>query len=194
MEIKSTIHYRKLLVHFCLVVPILLHSFCVNAQNTVKSYTVKNGKMYIELSKQIRETALDSFIRRYELSDIGLKQFIKANDPDSLKKLGWQIELNTQQTCIISKPLGAFNEASDPAARIIFAEKHPSFAELFPSINNGVAYGYNRFKNKTPFTVEHDIVSFFLRNNQKAGRVMLAGSFNDWRPDALAMSKMDSGW
>lgn len=194
MEINSTIHYRKLLVRFCLFIFILLQFYYLNAQNAPKSYKVKNGKMYIELSKQINEASLDSFINQYNLYDIGLKQFIKTNNPDLLKKLGWKIEQNNQQACIISKPLMAFNEVYDPAARIIFAEKHPTFAELFPAVNNGIAYGYNRFKNKKPFTVDHNTVDFFLRNNQKASKVMLAGSFNDWNPNALSMTRTDSGW
>ncbi|HRF16555.1 MAG TPA: hypothetical protein PK977_00255, partial [Chitinophagaceae bacterium] len=33
-----------------------------------------------------------------------------------------------------------------------------------------------------------------LRNNRKADRVMLAGSFNNWDPSALSMTKTDSGW
>ena len=194
MEIKSTIHIRKLLVRFCLFTCALLYVIQLQAQYTLRSYTIKNGKMYIELNKQIRASSLDSFIVRYALTDIGLKQFITTNNPDSLNKLGWQIEQNDQHTFIISKPLMALNDVSDPAARIILTEKHPTFAELFPAVNNGVAYGYNRFKNKQPFTVENNYVRFYLRNNQKAARVMLAGSFNDWNPDVLAMTKTDSGW
>ena len=30
------------------------------------------------------------------------------------------------------------------------------------------------------------LVTFFLRNNKDAKRVMLAGSFNNWSPDVLA--------
>jgi 1,4-alpha-glucan branching enzyme len=64
---------------------------------------------------------------------------------------------------------------------------------MFPAVNNGVMYGYNRFRYK-PFAAKDSTVTFFLRGNLNAQRVMLAGSFNNWVPTALRMNKSDSGW
>ena len=195
MEVKAATYKIKMLVLcLCALFLVAVANVKVAAQPSVRDYTVKNGKMYISLSRKIKESALDSFIAKYNLYDLGLKQFVKTNSPDSLNKLGWQININNQQIFVISKVLKAFDNIRNPADKIIFAEKHPTIAEMFPAKNNGVLYGNNRLKNKRPFAVKNSTVTFFLRNNLSASRVMLAGSFNNWQPTALPMTKTDSGW
>ncbi|HWJ91981.1 MAG TPA: glycogen-binding domain-containing protein, partial [Flavisolibacter sp.] len=193
MEIKSTIHdHVAVRFNVCILFFVMLVAGRARAQQST-AYTVKNGKMYIEMSRQIRTSALDSFITAFDLSDLGLRQFFRNNNADSLQRLGWQVERNNKQGFVISKPLAAVDNIVNPADKIIFTEKHRSFAERFPPVNNGILYGYNRFRNQ-PFAVSDSVVIFFLRNNLKASRVRLAGSFNDWLPDALSMNKTDSGW
>lgn len=197
MEIKSTIRPYRLLVRFIVYMGIVLLSFPplkLAAQDLLKKYTVRGGKMYIELSKHLRESALDSFIAQYDLFDLDLKQFLRTNKPDSLRKLGWAIEMSNEAGCIISKPLMAVQSVNNPAEKILFTSKNPSFAEMFPAVNNGVRYGYNQFRNQFPFTVRDSVVTFFLRNNKKAREVMLAGSFNNWQFGAMKMILTDSGW
>ncbi len=180
----------KLIICTCLALAVPFNGI---AQPPVKQYTVKNGKMMIMLDKYIAETALDSFIFQFELSNLELKQFIKTGFVDSLRKYGWKVESDTEMGFLISKPLLAFDNLADPAERIIFAE-NLSLAERFPAISGSVTYGFNRFRNKKPFAEEDSLTTFFLRNNKQAHRVMLAGSFNNWRPDVLPMTKTDSGW
>ncbi|HEX5653775.1 MAG TPA: hypothetical protein VFX58_11915, partial [Chitinophagaceae bacterium] len=123
-----------------------------------------------------------------------LRKFLKAGFDDSVKKAGWNIILNNPEFCIISKPLLAYEDINDPVERLRFAEKFLSFDALFPTVSNRVVYGYNRFRNKNPFSIQDSVVTFYLRNNQKATKVMLAGSFNNWQPHTIPMSKTDSGW
>lgn len=167
----------------------------------VAAYSIKNGSMYIQVAKHIKEAELDSFITQYELQDLDLKTFIKTNREDSLQKLGWKVEINNESFFIVSKsfePFGNINNAvndvnaiGNAINRILF-DKIPS--PLFPATDNNIAYGINKFRNKFPFSVKDSIVTFFLRANKQAKRVMLAGSFNEWNPDALAMTSTDSGW
>src|SRR4051812_2418268 len=141
MEIKRTINRNVAVLFFVRVFFfIILGSTYAGAQQST-AYTVKNGKMYIEMSRQIRTSRLDSFILEFELSDLGLHQFFINNKPDSLQSLGWHIERNNKQGFIISKPLGALDNIVSPADKIIFTEKRRSFAERFPPVNNGVLYG-----------------------------------------------------
>lgn len=164
------------------------------AQSPIKTYTIKDGKMFIELSKQIKNISLDSFMAQYNLYDLPLKQAIAGNLMDSIKKLGWKLEIDNPELFVISKPLYGVSNINDPAGKIIFAEKHPTIAERFPAEQQGLIYGYNRFRNKFPFAINGLTVTFFLRKNTDTKKVMLAGSFNNWSPDALAMTKTDSGW
>jgi hypothetical protein len=166
-----------------------------NAQPPQKIYTIKNGKMVIQLDKRLSEKSLDSFIAQYNLRDLSLKQFINAGFEDSLKKLGWEIAVNNDWICTITKPLVAADVDLDLPYKILFEHEEANNLDArFPAVSSNVLFGYNRFRNKYSFRTNDSVVTFFMRNNLNARRVMLAGSFNRWQPDALAMTKTDSGW
>jgi hypothetical protein len=176
----------------CICFLIALGYSPVAAQPPPKMYTVKNGKMVIQLDRQLSDGSLDSFIAQFDLRNLALKQFIKADFKDSLKKLGWEIAVNDQWGVTITKPL--FPVDIDKDVYKILSSEDAKLNARFPAISRGVIFGYNRFRNKYPFRTDDSVVTFFMRNNLNARRVMLAGSFNQWRPDALAMTKTDSGW
>lgn len=196
MEIKGTRHSKNKLVRFCAVLFILLCLTTVSgiAQTNLKSYTVKDGSMYIALGKDLKESSIDSFIVQYGLEDLALKEFIKGRYLDSLARMGWKVNINNKEVFVISKPLMGFDNLTNPADKIIMAEKRPGFAEMFPAVSSQITYGVNRFKRKYSFATRDSVVTFYLRNNVNARRVVLAGSFNEWSPDSLSMSKTDSGW
>jgi hypothetical protein len=196
MEIKNTWMLLKKAVRICACAFFLMLFVQVRsmAQVPVKIYTIKNGRMYIELDKRINESALDSFISQFNLQELALKQLIKFNLKDSINRHGWQINKNTSRIIAISKPLTSPADKIDPSELIRLAQKDPSFSSLFPAVSSDLKFGYNRFKNKLPFITRDSVVRFYLRNNNQAKRVMLAGSFNKWSPDALPMKKTDSGW
>ncbi|HEY4334993.1 MAG TPA: glycogen-binding domain-containing protein, partial [Puia sp.] len=188
--------FRRLGILMSTTLIILL--LCVTdlqAQKAHQSYTIRDGRMYISLSRDIGLSALDSFMSRYNLNAIGLYQFIRTRTMDSLKKLGWKVEMDQPKKFVISKPLFSSGNFGNPAGEILLTEKHPNLTEMFPSVNNGTRCGYNSFRRKHPFAQTGDgTVTIFLRGNIQAGRVMLAGSFNNWVPNALAMTRTDSGW
>jgi hypothetical protein len=184
-------------VRFCLCLLILFTVTAaveLSAQPDAKHYTVKNNRMYIALGKQLSDASVDSFTRQYNINDLALKKYIRGLLLDSLKILGWKIEIDNNEVFVISKPLFGLDHIDGPANKIRLAEEEGSFASRFPAVNSGIKYGYNRFRRKSPFEIQDSVVTFYLRNYSNAKRVMLAGSFNDWKPDALAMTQTDSGW
>lgn len=194
MEIKRQ-YYNNKLGWKCFAILLLVMAWMQStAQSPVKLYTVKQGNMYIELSKQLSEAELDRFISQYDLYNLSLKQFIKNNLQDSLKKAGWKVELNNERVCVITKPLNALEDINNPAGWMNVMDKQSAGSSRIPSINNQVIYGYNRFRNKSSFAISDLGVRFFLRGNTTAKKVVLAGSFNNWLPDALQMKRVDSGW
>ncbi|MEO6488986.1 MAG: hypothetical protein ABIO04_03520 [Ferruginibacter sp.] len=157
-------------------------------------YTIRNGKMYIEIEKNISPVELDSFIVQYDLSDVGIKHFLRTQTPDSIHMMGWEIAKNDKKSFAISKLMISSDDLKNYADKIVFSGSQPGFPALFPATNNGLFYGFNKFKNKPPFISKDSTVTFYLRNHSNAKKVMLAGSFNNWIPDALPMTKTDSGW
>ena len=161
------------------------------AQYPLNSVTVKKGHMYISIAKEQPAAALDSFMVQFDLEELDLNNFLKNNKPDSLLKMGWNILLNNSEILILSKNMAPADKLDDPVEKILLAQKHFGNAGY---VNKQPVFGVNRFSKKYPFAVQDSIVSFFYRGAANAQRVMLAGSFNNWNPDALAMQKVDSGW
>jgi hypothetical protein len=147
-----------------------------------------------QLNKQVLEKDLTEFITHFDLADLDLKNFLKTNNPDSLEKLGWVIEMNTNNLLLISKPLFSFDLTGNPLDKIIMAGKPPLPADGYSPGQWNVTYGYNKFRNKTMFAVRDSAVVFLLREHQDARKVLLAGSFTNWEQGALPMKKTDSGW
>ncbi|GAB2811935.1 hypothetical protein GCM10027043_09310 [Ferruginibacter profundus] len=174
--------------------PVLLFLLFVQqaqAQVPVRNYSIKNGKMFIAIGKDLPAAALDSFIKKYELADLDLQHFIKNSIPDSLHKLGWTVDVNNNEVFVISKPLFSAADISNPLDKIIFT---PQEGGDLVAPANQVHFGANKFKNKPAFTVADSVVAFFLRGQTNATAVKLAGSFTNWQNGALPMSKTDSGW
>jgi hypothetical protein len=168
---------------------LLLFNTTSNAQ--VAAFSIKNGRMFIQMDKGLSPSAIDSFVKENELEDLDLQSFIKTNITDSLKKLGWNVEINNGSYFVISKAFEPFAEIGNTVKRMLLADfPDPQFL----ATDNGITFGVNKFRNKNPFAVEDSVVTFFLRNNKTAKKVLLSGSFNDWNPNGLLMNRTDSGW
>ena len=191
MEIKRTICNSRHWVCFCLWAFLVL---IASASGQAQEYTVRDGKQYISSTPGKNEAALEKFIRQYDLTDIGLRHFIRTGKPDSLTAAGWRVEQNSSSGFIISKPLLAAADVQHPADRID-VWSHSTKGDLqFPAVSSTVRYGYNRFRNTLPFPVNKDSVRFFLRGYKNAKTVSLSGSFNDWSTQGLKMTKLEDGW
>lgn len=187
---KGTRHTLALQRTGLLVLPLLLLAVLAFAQPP-KAYTVKQGKMYIQLPREISAASLDSFITQFDLADLGLKSFLKRADDDTLRRLGWKVEANNAVGIVLSKALEPFDGLRKLDDKI-FLKDRPN--PLFPAVSSGVVFGVNRFRNKAAFRQSDSLVRFFLRGQTGAQKVSLAGSFNQWEPDALFMQRTDSGW
>src|ERR671913_176862 len=193
MEVNhSKLNMKRAWNRWMTVLPLLFLCNLVFAQPPIKAFVVKKGKIYVTLSKDLPGETLDEFIEQYDLQELDLKTFVKTNRPDSLNKLGWYVELNNGEMIVLAKPMRSDNKSPDAAEKIMLAQKH--FDDLNSFANKEPVYGFNRFKKKYPFAVRDSLVTFFYPENQDAEQVMLAGTFNNWDPTALAMKRVDTGW
>jgi 1,4-alpha-glucan branching enzyme len=154
----------------------------------------RNNEFLVEINKKATTAQLNDLIAQYDLKELDLKNVLLTNSLDTLLRLGWHIDLNNATKLIIKKPLSGSTNLSNVVQQIDFTGSSSDIARRFPSSGNGILFGYNRFRNKYPFSVKDGQVTFFLRNHLNATKVMLAGSFNNFGPDALRMKKTDSGW
>ncbi|MES2894046.1 MAG: hypothetical protein V4725_18645 [Bacteroidota bacterium] len=186
-NINNKIFWRHLLS----VMVLLFLSTNGFGQPPIKAFVVKQGKIYVTLSKNISTEVLDEFIDQYDLQELDLKTFVRTSRPDSLKKLGWSVELNNNEMIVLAKLMKAANKSPDAVDKILLAQKNYDNGNI--SLKAPV-FGYNRFTKKYPFAVRDSAVTFFYRGASTANKVMLAGTFNNWDPEALAMKEVDSGW
>jgi hypothetical protein len=177
------------------MLPVMFVFFAAaEAQPVIKNYTIKDNKMYIALGKQMSDASIDSFTNQYNLIDLALKKYVRGVLLDSLRIQGWKVEIDNAEVFVISKPLFSLDNMNNPVDKMLFTEKDRDFMTRFPVTSTGVRYGYNRFRNRLPYSSWDSTVTFHLRGYEKAKKVMLAGSFNEWKPDVLAMKQTDSGW
>jgi hypothetical protein len=182
---------KRWLLRGCLCILLV---FAVCPAQSQKSYGVRNGRMFIALARTMAPASLDSFISRYDLREIGLFSFLRAGKDDSIRAAGWLVEQNNTKGILITKSLQAADNLSSPENRIGLTNERNSFAVRFPSVSADVRYGVNRFRNQLPYEVRGGKARFFLRGHEGARAVSLSGSFNDWAPDAIRMTRVAGGW
>jgi Glycogen recognition site of AMP-activated protein kinase len=157
-------------------------------------YEIRDGRMYIIIDKHTDKTTLEQFLDRYDLSDLGLIRVLSSGNLDKLKKMGWRVDTDNSRKLVISKVIGGIDQLGNPEKRMALTEAHPNTYDLFPSQNDDLVYGFNRFSGKFPFAVQDSLVTFFLKGHTGARQVLLAGSFTNWQNGALTMTRTDSGW
>lgn len=194
MEIARTTYHPLHLVRAVVYTLFLLMAlqWPAAAQQPAPKYSIKQGRMYLEIDRAIKDSALECFIRQYDLQDLPLKQYLQTNLADTLQKMGWKVERSTKQSILLSKDLEAYENFNDPSERIGFIKKPFNPDDNFPVGYKPAVYGANRLR--TSFSAKDSTVTFLMRGHQKAREVWLAGSFTNWQQDALAMTPTDSGW
>jgi hypothetical protein len=158
------------------------------------TYTIREGRMVIRIMKKIEKGDLDKFVDKFDLGDLDLGKALTSGQLSQLTKHGWRIEMDNNRQLVISKQIGGIDELGNPEKRMALAEDHPNPYDLFPSRNDNIVYGFNRFAGKFPFAIHDSIVTFFLKGHSNAHEVLLAGSFTDWQYGAYKMTRTDSGW
>src|SRR5689334_16822003 len=102
MEVKRIINTgRPMKGLLTAAIALLFLSATINAQPWKASYTVKNNKMFVSVGKLMKDASIDSFTLHFNLNELKLKNYLRGVSLDSLKILGWQIELNNSEVFVI---------------------------------------------------------------------------------------------
>lgn len=166
-----------------------LAGFDINAQK----YKIENGKMVIEIPADLNPFALDSFIHKFDLGDMGIKSLISEGKIDSLTRMGWEITEEANRVLKITRNFESSPELGNLEGKLLFASKEATDV-LFPGIPEGFKGGLNNFLQGKEFPVKDSVVHFFLPGNNKARQVILSGSFVHWSETRLKMNKEEDGW
>src|SRR5580692_7488240 len=129
------------------------------------SYTIREGRMYIQVLKKIEKGNLDKFVDKYDLGDLDLGKALASGQLTQLTKKGWRIDIDNIRELVISKQIGGIDQLGNPEKRMALTEDHPNPYDLFPARNDNIVYGFNRFAGKFPFAVRDSLVTFFLKGH-----------------------------
>ena len=143
----------------------------------------------MEISRDIPKEKLDSVLLSCGFSQTDLANF----KPDLQSADRWLVEKDDGKVVVLSKSLSSFqpNEVWDRVYSIMDMADFSSGSNAAPQ----VAYGVNKFRKEPTVKELADGTSlFFLKGNQGAKSVYLAGDFNNWSTLASPMTKTDSGW
>jgi hypothetical protein len=183
---------RRFLVCSLLLVLTTLPGF--SQRDIHASLTIQGGRMFISIPKNIEKQNLETFVKKYDLSDLNLIQALFSGRINQLSSNGWHIDVNDNRLFEISKVIDGVSQLNDPEKRMALTEDHPNNYDLFPPRNDNIVFGFNRFVGKPPFGVHDSLVTFYLRGYGNAREVLLAASFTNWQHGALRMTHTDSGW
>src|SRR5688572_14878330 len=159
MEMRKQYKYIIVTARIACCIALMLGISMYADSQPPNKYSVKDGKMIITLDRDIPEDELRSFIRQFDLQGLALDRFLKNGFADSLNRAGWKVESSSKMGIAISKTLGSI-DINNSAGRILFTSGEIPSDVQFPSVSNTVKYGYNRFRNKTPFVIKDSVVNF----------------------------------
>ncbi|MCX6209994.1 MAG: hypothetical protein NTZ59_11015, partial [Bacteroidetes bacterium] len=158
------------------------------AQPNTKEYFIRDGKIHINLSKNIDKKTIEDFTKKYSLAELKLQKFIAESFADSIFSRGWNIDFEDENYFHLSKPLFGSSDMNNPLQCINVSTKEGLLAD-----NLNAMFGINQFK-KNEFIVEDSFVIFTLYNQPKASKVLLTGSFTNWQYKAIPMKKNNNDW
>lgn len=192
MNARVTIRKRVWKAGIAVMIVAFACSPLLAQDKTSTLFKVKDNRMTIVLARDLRLSAVDSFIVKYNLRDIGLYMLMKTGKRDSLIQQGWQV-ISDENYYVVTKPLAGADITVYPSGKVIFSPV-PTPDNWREVGGNRTTYGFNKFEEGREFRRVGDVTFFFLEGHLNAQQVRLAGNFTNWQHSAFPMTKTDSGW
>jgi hypothetical protein len=167
---------------------LLLLSFCldVHAQKH-NDVILADDHLILLLDLHSPDATIDSLLKTAGIQKPDVKM-LKNGNYSSLQKLGWNVLPMDGKLLRIDRSLSDINAGVPKITSQISKNKGR------PGYPTEVLYGVNNFARITVHELPNGLTRFFLPGNNRAKRVMLSGSFNNWSTLQGQMLKTDSGW
>lgn len=166
----------------------------VSAQPLQNGVSISNGKVYLTLNREIMDIELAGIVQHFELQDLPLKDWLKGQPAEDIKKFGWSQEKPVENWFIISRPVESIGDLSKLEEKILLAADHKTGDELFPAGVFRKEAGFNRLRQSGALVIKDGAATIFLEGYKNAMEVKIAGSFTAWETGALAMKRSAEGW
>lgn len=147
--------------------------------------TTANDHLILLLDLRENNNALQAVLKNAGIANIDPNN-LRNKDYSGLQKLGWYAQLQPDGILHLEKAI-----SSTATGLNITVLPQKISGDGYPG---EVAYGINKFARVSVHELENGLTRFFVPGNQRARRVMLAGSFNNWTTLGAPMTKTDTGW
>ncbi len=167
------------------------------SKNQFGTYYFDGNDVVFEFDLRIYEKAVhgrDSV--RVDFSDLDIVDVAVSGNFNDWSGEGWHMQRVNEWLYRLRKNLKDFSDAPNWQFKFVINGEQwtsPKSADL----KKGGILGWNNIKNPNvpaPVPVDSGNVLFRLRGFAESQRVILAGTFNNWDEEALAMKRTGDGW
>jgi len=175
-----------------IVLFLLLMCIFKNAVSQSKNnMMLANDRLILLIDLRPTRAQVDSILKKAGITNVKA-EVILSGDYTALKKDGWNITKLPDSMMQLDMSLRSLKNNPQPAPFFIFNDQ--KLKENRPGYPVDVAFGYNNFSRVTVRETATGLTRFFVPGNNKAHRIILSGSFNDWSTGRFSMTRTDSGW
>lgn len=166
-------------------------TFFVKAQETMHSFFLKDEQMVLVIDLKAKKTSIDSLLKVAGISTTNANDILN-NNYKKLTSARWVINKKSNNQLYITRSL---QDLSYIKGNNLLAALDQIFKPNINSRNTqNTLFGVNSLIFNHIKDIDKATSQFLLVGFNKAKKVILAGSFNDWSTSKLEMQKTPQGW
>lgn len=154
---------------------------------------VADGRLIFTLDRRWTQAQKKEVQKLFSLDSAVMAAAYSLKPVITDKGLTWKVRKMDDNWVELSRDPGSVTAKGDPDGQLFLLDddwiETPGKEEPTDEI-----YGLNRLTRNTVVQLDHGRVRFFLPGREKAGKVILSGSFNGWSTLKNPMIRTDSGW
>lgn len=164
------------------------------AQDNLQSICrIEDGKIIFQINLKWNQDKRKDISKQYDIDSLVLVNVFSGQTSFTVKNETWMVKKISSQIVELSKALDDKPVSSVNKNNVLLMFDNGSDKNKYRG-SEFANYGVNKFERKYAFQYNNGIASFFLPANNKAQKVYLSGTFNDWSTIQTPMHKSDSGW
>ena len=173
--------------NYILILILMFLSVFTQAQTEEASYRYEGGKVYMHVPMSLDSLRIDSILENIESSLAICDSLDQVDSKFTIS--GW--EMTAYESGYIEYSKTIKNLKGDAKENLIILDEKMVNAKNY---NLNVKYGVNDMKRKSVRKVSDGEIRFRLYDHDKARKVILSGTFNNWSTSELEMQKVDDVW
>ncbi|GAB3931835.1 glycogen-binding domain-containing protein [Mucilaginibacter myungsuensis] len=175
-----------------IVLFLLMVGICNNALSQSRNnMSLSHDHLILLIDLKSTRLQVDSILKAAGITNVSADMIFKG-EHDNLKKDGWKVKKLQNDLLQFDLSLSALKKNPQPAPFVIFNPQ--KLKDNRPGYPGDVPFGFNNFARVTVHELASGQTRFFVPGNDRAKRIILSGSFNDWSTGRQQMLKTDSGW